>query len=132
MRAFWLVIGAIAGALGALFIIGDGPKHAVCSSALTASSSSCQSTNYGFYTGVVLLVAGVGLMIIAMLINPAPRGHTSVVPTTSLSHTGPTAWPPGWYMDPGSPRAERWWDGQAWTSESREATSPSGSTPPVT
>lgn len=29
--------------------------------------------------------------------------------------------PPGWYPVPGSPTAERWWDGIRWTSEIRDA-----------
>jgi hypothetical protein len=29
--------------------------------------------------------------------------------------------PPGWYPAPGSPTAQRWWDGIRWTGEVREA-----------
>ncbi|MFF2650344.1 DUF2510 domain-containing protein [Streptomyces sp. NPDC058045] len=41
--------------------------------------------------------------------------------------------PPGWYPDPGQtsegPRTERWWDGGAWTAQTRAATAPAPGAP---
>ncbi|WP_037673315.1 DUF2510 domain-containing protein [Streptomyces griseus] len=43
--------------------------------------------------------------------------------------------PPGWYPDPGqtndAPATERWWDGRAWTDQTRIAGSPASWGPPV-
>ncbi|MFF3333179.1 DUF2510 domain-containing protein [Streptomyces sp. NPDC002888] len=43
--------------------------------------------------------------------------------------------PPGWYPDPGQtndgPATERWWDGSAWTDQTRAAGSPAAWGPPV-
>lgn len=38
--------------------------------------------------------------------------------------------PPGWYPAPGSPTVQRWWDGNRWTGEVREADNAGGANAP--
>lgn len=40
--------------------------------------------------------------------------------------------PPGWYPDPdGTPRQARWWDGSAWTAQTRAVTTPGAAVDPT-
>lgn len=41
-----------------------------------------------------------------------------------MSDTGPLA--PGWYLDPAGSGEHRWWDGAAWTGQTRRAAPPGG------
>jgi hypothetical protein len=117
-RTFWVTLGVLVGAIGAIFFIANGGNHSTCSSILLAGNASCNAVNVRYYGGIVGMVAGVVFVIIgAASGSPSKSSPAAPVPP-------PTSWPAGWYVDPTNPIIERWWDGHAWTQHSRELPRP--------
>lgn len=73
-RAVLIVLGILAGLVGAVLFIGDGSAHAFCSS-LFAAVPGCQGVNERYDGGIVLMVVGGLLLVIAALRGGSRRAH---------------------------------------------------------
>ena len=117
-RTFWLTLGLLIGAIGAILFIANGGNHSTCSSVLLAGNVSCNAVNDRYYGGIVAMVAGLAFVIIGAA--SSPRSRRSSAPDSASA----SPWPPGWYVDRKKPATERWWNGASWTNHRRQIQKP--------
>jgi hypothetical protein len=122
-RSTWAILGVLVGAIGAVFFIANGGNHSTCSSILLAGNSACNSINDRYYGGIVAMVVGVVFVIIGAASSSRSKANSAPDSATA------SPWPPGWYVYPGTPTIERWWNGNEWTDYSRERPAPTPAAP---
>ncbi len=78
-----------------------------------------------YKNALVIAVFGAALLA-AVYVLSLPRTPRSILSATSAHSattdddaTAAALAPPAWYVDPGDPAAERWWDGAVWTEHRR-------------
>ena len=69
--------------------------------------------------GLLLLGAVAASLVITVLVARSGKRATPAVARTNANAAGGGATPPGWHPDPQDPQQLRYWDGRAWTGDTR-------------